>query len=38
MEWVKNEGTYRVPVKSWCSKIDDEELQHSNWVLDVFLR
>lgn len=23
MEWIKNEGNYKVPVKSWCKDIED---------------
>jgi tRNA-splicing ligase RtcB len=30
MEWVKNEDTYRVPIKSWCSEIDDGALKQAS--------
>jgi tRNA-splicing ligase RtcB len=30
MEWVKIEDTYRVPIKSWCSEIDDGALKQAS--------
>ena len=35
MKWIKNEESYRIPVKSWCAEVEPGALKQAGNLADI---